>query len=68
MTLLGCSSAPLLLPDPKLYAQPIPEPEVTAPLTNGKLAQAVVDLREALGLANADRAALAEWANTIKGE
>lgn len=57
-----------MVPDPALYAAPIPEPALPSPLTNGALAQAVVDLREALGLANADRAAIKAWADTIKGE
>lgn len=70
MTLLGCSmvpQGPLALPNEALYAQDIPEPPTPQPLTNGGLAALVVDLREALGIANADRAALREWAATMKG-
>lgn len=65
MTLLGCSApSGLMLPDSKWY-----EADLTvacAPKTNGELAQCVVDYREALGLANADRAALREWSATAK--
>lgn len=66
----GCSSVPVVQPqqspDPALYAAPIPDPTLPYPLTNGALVEAVVAYREALGLANADRAAIAAWVQKFK--
>lgn len=61
--LLGCSTAPnRSLPDSAWYAEDIPVPTAATPLTNGALAQHALDLETALGLANADRAAIRAWA------
>ncbi|APU03194.1 Rz-like spanin [Ralstonia phage phiAp1] len=69
-TLQACSSVPQVqpqqAPDPALYAAPVPEPTLPYPLTNGALVEAVVAYREALGLANADRAAIKAWVQTFK--
>lgn len=45
----------------------MPEPPQGA-LTNADLSKYALDLIEALGLANADRAAVRAWVNTIKKE
>ena len=62
-------SAPTFaIPDPALYAEPIPVPTPKAgKLTNSAISQWTMELIEALGLANADRAALAAWVNKLKG-
>ncbi|CAI3971314.1 Rz-like spanin [Variovorax phage VAC_51] len=57
------------LPPADLYEAPVnvPEPPQGA-LTNAGLSKYALSLIEALGLANADRAAIRAWASTIKKE
>ena len=57
------------LPPADLYDRPVnvPEPPQGA-LTNTDLSKYALSLIEALGLANADRAAIGAWASTIKKE
>lgn len=66
MTLQGCSTTLTALPDPAWYDRDIPVPTAATPLTNGGLAQHALDLETAVGLANADRAALRAWAAKLK--
>ena len=64
LTLVACSSAPVVrdVPPARWYAEDIVAETPDDPLTNGKLVKWIVDLTEALRLANADRAALRAWA------
>jgi hypothetical protein len=54
------STVPRVLEPPIIYFQEIPEP-VLFGVTNGDLAKYVIDLREALRLANSDKRALQDW-------
>ena len=51
-------------PPGEYYREPITVSAPKGALTNGALAQWVSDLQEALGMANADRAALSAWVDT----
>jgi hypothetical protein len=63
LALGGCAPAPIAAPcyPPVVYLQEIPEPRLQGQ-TNKALAAHVLDLREALRLANSDKRALKEWA------
>ena len=56
----------LTLPSAALYEADIVVPLPPEKPTNADLARWPLDLIEALGLANADRASLREWANQLK--
>lgn len=58
-----------MLPPPELYEAPVdvPEPPQGA-LRNAELSKYALSLIEALGLANADRAALRAWVQQLKKE
>ena len=55
-----CPAARPMMP-PAVYLQDVPEP-VLKGKTNGDLAAWALELRQALALANSDKAALREWA------
>lgn len=55
-----------LVPDSRYYAEDVKVADPEGQLTNAQLAQWVADLKEALGLANADRAALRTWKATVQ--
>lgn len=67
LTACGTLRVEPVLPPSDLYERPVdvPEPPQGA-LTNADLSKYALDLIEALGLANADRAAIRTWASTIK--
>lgn len=69
LTACGTLRVEPMLPPPDLYDRPVdvPEPPQGA-LDNAGLSKYALSLIEALGLANADRAALRAWASTIKKE
>lgn len=62
----ACSAKPCPparpMPPPAVLLQEVPEPRLRG-RTNGDLLSWSLDLREALRLANSDKAALREWAN-----
>lgn len=72
LSLTGCAtrSAPPVvvqhsLPDARLLADcPVP---VIDPSTNGELADGALALLDSLAACNDDKAALREWAKTLKG-
>lgn len=70
MLLASCATrpvpAPQALPNPALYERDIEVPQPPANLTNESLAGWALDLIGAIGLANADRASLRVWADTLK--
>lgn len=73
LSLTACGMLPAVpspaLPPRDLYEAPVdvPEPPQGA-LTNADLPKYALSLIEALGRANADRAAIGAWASTIKKE
>jgi hypothetical protein len=77
LVLSGCNSLPQR-PDravgsPDAYTVPTAEPkivpaDVQGRLTNGELAQAILDLRKALASCNADKASTAEYNQSITKE
>lgn len=73
MSLTACAPlravpTPQALPNPTLYESPVPAPEPPAgKLNNGNLTKWSLELLEALGVANADRAALRAWVESIRG-
>lgn len=73
LSLTACALRPVAptpaLPPSDLYDRPVnvPEPPQGA-LDNAGLSKYALSLIEALGLANADRAAIGAWASTIQKE
>lgn len=70
LSLTACAVPPKpvgpTLPNPALYEEPIPVPQLPEGATNADLAQWPLDLIEALGFANADRASLRAWVQQLK--
>ena len=70
LTLSGCGSTlpqkEVPIAPPAAYTEHIPEPTTpTAPVTNGALVEYIGKLRQALREANANLAAIRDWAESL---
>lgn len=68
MSLVSCATQPetrIAAPNEALYKSDVPVPELKENATNADLARWGQALVKALGIANADRASLREWASQI---
>lgn len=71
LTLSACSTCPTRIERPvgpsAALTEPTPEPAPPArPVPNGKLAEYILRLQEALRSANSDKAAIRFWSNSLK--